>query len=129
MWKHAIYHIVWWRWALVSFSSMVFVLFFFNKGTVLLQKESTQRQTNSWNKHIFLAEIQYVNQCNTSLLGLRSLTIFFCITFVWKEWFHFWKIICFLFCCLTRMEGHTAYMQSCLFSKWFLYTYTSISDF
>ena len=44
---------------------------------MLLQKESTQRQTNSWNKHIFLAEIQYVNQCNTSLMELRSLTMFF----------------------------------------------------
>ena len=50
---------------------------FFNKGTVFLQKESTQRQTNSWNKKLFSAEIQYVNQCNTSLMELKSLTIFF----------------------------------------------------
>ena len=59
--------------------SLIFLhgICFFYKGTVFLQKESTQRQTNSWNKHIFLAEIQYVNQCNTSLMELRSLTIFF----------------------------------------------------
>ena len=28
----------------------------------------------------------------------------------------FSEIVCFLFCCFTLMEEHTAYMQSCLFS-------------
>ena len=28
-------------------------------------------------------------------------------TFVWKEGFYFSEIMCFLFCCFTRMEGHT----------------------
>ena len=69
MWKHAIYHIVWWRWALVSFSSMVFV---FNKGTLLFQQE-----------------VQYHKD------KIIPQGYFFCITFVWKEGFHFSEAMCF----------------------------------
>ena len=90
-----IYHIVKWGQASVSSSSMAFVL---NKGALLLQKQ-LQQQNNSWNKHIILAEIQYMNERITSLMEL-SLNSFFCITCVSKEGFHLSQILC-VFCSLV----------------------------
>ena len=94
--KCNIYHIVKWGQASVSSSSMAFVL---NKGVLLLQKQLQQQQNNSWNKHIILAEIQYMNERITSLMEL-SLNSFFCITCVSKEGFHLSQILC-VFCSLV----------------------------
>ena len=94
--KCNIYHIVKWGQASVSSSSMAFVL---NKGALLLQKQLQQQQNNSWNKHIILAEIQYMNERITSLMEL-SLNSFFCITCVSKEGFHLSQILC-VFCSLV----------------------------
>ena len=88
--KCNIYHIVKWGQASVSSSSMAFVL---NKGVLLLQKQLQQQQNNSWNKHMFLAEIQYMNERITSLMEL-SLNSFFC------EGFHLSQILC-VFCSLV----------------------------
>ena len=54
---------------------------FLTKGFCFFKKK--QRQNNSWNKHIVLAEIQYVNECFTSLMEL-SLTIIFLYNFCFK---------------------------------------------
>ena len=75
---------------------MAFVL---NKRVLLLQKQLQQQQNNSWNKHIILAEIQYMNERITSLMEL-SLNSFFCITCVSKEGFHLSQILC-VFCSLV----------------------------
>ena len=79
---------------------MAFVL---NKRVLLLQKQlqqqQQQQQNNSWNKHIILAEIQYMNERITSLMEL-SLNSFFCITCVSKEGFHLSQILC-VFCSLV----------------------------
>ena len=67
---------------------------FLTKGLCFFKKKTTQRQTNSWNKHFSCRNticelMQYI------LNGIKKPHHFFsCITFVWKEGFHFWKNMC-----------------------------------
>ena len=58
--------------------------FAFNGETSLLQKNCLEDKIVPEIKSNILAEIQYVNKCNTSLMKLSLTIIFFCITFALK---------------------------------------------
>ena len=72
----------------------------------------------------------YVNKYNTTLMKL-SLTIIFLHNIALKGKIPLFKMMFVSFCCFTQMEGHTAYVQPCLFPKVllcmyiYIYTYTS----
>ena len=100
---------------------------FFTEGFCLFKKNYRKdKKVLKWTHYSCRNRIREQMQYN--LNGIKPHHCFFCITIVCKEGFGFSEIMCCLFCCFTRMEGHITYMQSCLLSKCLLYTYTSISD-
>ena len=98
------------------------------KGLCFDEKKRPQRQNNSWNKHIILAEIRYVNEFITSLMEL-SLTIIFLYNIFLKEGFHLSEIMCYIIVLLFHSYGGEYCIHAVMLVLLMIIdTYTSISE-